>query len=231
MIKNTMVRDLPEQERPREKLIAYGVQALNNAELLAILLRSGTRETSVLHVAESLLSLYKEKGLTSIVNLSTTQLSEIHGIGPAKAATVLAAVELGRRIAQEPFARKASIKSPADAAAYIMPRLRYETKEKFAIVLLNVKNQILSFRIISVGILNASIVHPREVMAEALLNSAAAIILAHNHPSGDPAPSSEDIATTHRLIKAGRIMGIEIADHIIIGGSRYISFKERGLLR
>lgn len=231
MIKNTMVRDLPEQERPREKLIAYGVQSLGNAELLAILLRSGTKEASVLHVAENLLSLYKERGLASIVNLSAVQLSRIHGIGPAKAATVLAAVELGRRIAQEPSKKKIVINGPSDAADYIMPRLRYETKEKFAIVLLNVKNQVLSFRIISVGILNASIVHPREVMAEALNNSAAAIILAHNHPSGDPAPSGDDIATTRRLIKAGQIMGIEIADHIIVGGNGYISFKEQGLMR
>ncbi|WP_231038679.1 RadC family protein [Pectinatus haikarae] len=231
MIKNTMVRDLPEQERPREKLIAYGVQSLGNAELLAILLRSGTKEASVLRVAENLLSLYKERGLASIVNLSAVQLSRIHGIGPAKAATVLAAVELGRRIAQEPSKKKIVINGPPDAADYIMPRLKYETKEKFAIVLLNVKNQVLSFRIISVGILNASIVHPREVMAEALNNSAAAIILAHNHPSGDPAPSGDDIATTRRLIKAGQIMGIEIADHIIVGGNGYISFKEQGLMR
>ncbi|MDQ0202956.1 RadC family protein [Pectinatus haikarae] len=231
MIKNTMVRDLPEQERPREKLIAYGVQSLGNAELLAILLRSGTKEASVLRVAENLLSLYKERGLASIVNLSAVQLSRIHGIGPAKVATVLAAVELGRRIAQEPSKKKIVINGPPDAADYIMPRLKYETKEKFAIVLLNVKNQVLSFRIISVGILNASIVHPREVMAEALNNSAAAIILAHNHPSGDPAPSGDDIATTRRLIKAGQIMGIEIADHIIVGGNGYISFKEQGLMR
>lgn len=231
MIENTMLRDLPEEERPREKLIAHGVQMLTNAELLAVLLRSGSKKMSVLHLAENLLSLYKEKGLSSIVNLSAHQLSSLHGIGPAKAAAVLAAVELGRRIAQEPSGKKVFINTPADAAAYIMPRLRYETKEKFAVILLNVKNQVLSFRIISVGILNASIVHPREVMTEALLQCAASVILTHNHPSGDPSPSGDDIATTRRLIRAGEIMGIEIADHIIIGENKYISFQEQGLLR
>lgn len=231
MIENTMLRDLPEEERPREKLIAHGVQMLTNAELLAVLLRSGSKKMSVLHLAENLLSLYKEKGLSSIVNLSAHQLSSLHGIGPAKAAAVLAAVELGRRIAQEPSGKKVFINTPADAAAYIMPRLRYETKEKFAVILLNVKNQVLSFRIISVGILNASIVHPREVMTEALLQCAASVILTHNHPSGDPSPSGDDITTTRRLIRAGEIMGIEIADHIIIGENKYISFQEQGLLR
>ncbi|WP_196593252.1 RadC family protein [Pectinatus sottacetonis] len=227
---NTMVRDLPEQERPREKLISCGVKSLSDAELLAILLRSGTKKISVLHVAENLLALFKEQGLTSIMNLSATQLSKVHGIGPAKAATVLAAVELGRRISQEPFGKKFSINSPSDAARYIIPRLRYETKEKFAIVLLNIKNQVLSFRVISVGILNASIVHPREVFSEALKNAASSIILTHNHPSGDPTPSGEDIATTRRLIKAGQIMGINVVDHIIIGYNKYISLKEKGLI-
>ncbi len=230
-MENAMVRDLPEQERPREKLVSCGVQTLNNAELLAILLRSGTKKISVLHVAENLLSLYKDRGLASIVNLSAAQLGKVPGIGPAKAAAVLAAVELGRRIAQEPLEKKIPANSPSAAVNYIMPRLRYETKEKFAIVLLDVKSRILSFRIISVGILDSSLVHPREVFSEAILNSAASIILTHNHPSGDPTPSSDDIATTDKLVKAGQIMGIEVVDHIIIGGSKYISFKEQRLMK
>lgn len=230
MKNTTMVRDLPEQERPREKLIAHGVETLSNAELLAILLRVGTKNVSVLHVAENLLSLYKDSGLSSIVKLAPAQLSEIAGVGPAKAATILAAIELGRRIAQEPFYQKTAVTTPDDAARYIMPRLRYETKENFAIILLNVKNQILSFKIISVGILNASLVHPREVFEEALKNAASSIILTHNHPSGDPKPSNEDIATTHRLVKAGQIMGINVVDHVIVGNNKYISLKEQGLM-
>lgn len=231
MIKNMMVRDLPELERPREKLIAHGVKVLSNVELLAVLLRSGTKQSSVLHVAENLLSLYREKGLASIVNLSVDQLSKIDGVGPAKAASVLAAIELGLRIAQEPAGNKISLTSPAAAAAYIMPQLRYATKEKFAVVLLNVKKQVLFFKVVFVGTLDASLVHPREVMSEALLHSAAAIILTHNHPSGDSTPSEGDILTTHRLCKAGKIMGIEIVDHIIIGDNEYMSFKEQNLLK
>ncbi|WP_229711398.1 RadC family protein [Pectinatus frisingensis] len=231
MVKNTMVRDLPEQERPREKLISCGAQGLSNAELLAILLRSGTKEMSVLHVAENLLSLYKERGLSTIVNLSVTQISKVHGIGAVKAATILAAVELGRRIAQEPLGRKFSLNTPVDAANYLIPRLRYENKEKFAVVLLNVKNQVLSFKVISIGILNASLVHPREVFNEAIVNSASSMILAHNHPSGDCAPSDDDMAVTDRLVKAGRIIGITVADHIIIGDNKYMSFRERGLMK
>ena len=209
-----MVRDLPRDERPREKLIAYGADALSNAELLAVLLHTGTREQSVLHLAESVLGKFKERGIASIVHTSVADLAGIHGIGPSKAASILAAVELG----------------PEDAAHYVMPHLRYEQKEHFAVLLLNTKNHILGLRDVSIGSLSASVVHPREVFAMAIRYAAASMILVHNHPSGDPNPSREDLAITDRLVKAGRILDIPVLDHIILGDNRFLSLKEKGMI-
>jgi len=231
MIKATMVRDLPKTERPREKLLSSGAAALSNAELLAILLRTGTREESVLHVAERLLAHYQEQGIASIVNLSASQLSELKGIGPAKAVTVLAAVELGRRIGEKAAAKHDIIHGPDDVAAYAMPHLRYARKEHFMVLLLNMKNHVLSLQTISVGSLNASIVHPREVFQVAIQHAAAGMILLHNHPSGDPTPSREDIAVTERLVQAGKIMDIPVLDHVIVGDNKYISLKEKGMVK
>ena len=159
-------------ERPREKLIAYGADALSNAELLAVLLHTGTREQSVLHLAESVLGKFKERGIASIVHTSVADLAGIHGIGPSKAASILAAVELGRRLAAA--AEKVQIvHGPEDAAHYVMPHLRYEQKEHFAVLLLNTKNHILGLRDVSIGSLSASVVHPREVFAMAIRYAAA----------------------------------------------------------
>ena len=230
MIKATMVRDLPEMERPREKLLARGAAALSNAELLAILLRTGTQEESVLHVAERLLA-HDQEGLLSIVHLSAAQLSELKGIGPAKAVTVLAAVELGRRISEKVAAKREVIHGPEDVAAYAMPHLRDERKEHFMALLLNMKNHVLSLQTISVGSLNASIVHPREVFQAAIEHAAAGLVLIHNHPSGDPTPSPEDIAVTERLVQAGKIMDIPVLDHVIVGDNKYISLKEKGMVK
>lgn len=226
-----MVRDLPENERPREKLLKYGTQVLSNLELLAVLLCSGTKKQSVLHVAEGLLAKDCEAGIAGLADLSAVQLSQTHGIGPAKSCLLLAAIELGRRIEQNIVEqRKLAVKSPQQAADYLAPHLRYAKQEKFAIILLDTKNQITSFKIISVGTLNASLVHPREVFHAALQKLACSIILAHNHPSGDPRPSQEDILLTKRLRKAGEVLGIPVLDHVIIGGTDYFSFKEEGLM-
>jgi DNA repair protein RadC len=227
----TMVRDLPEDERPRERLLEKGAAVLSNAELLAILLRTGTREDSVIHLAEKVLAMYKERGILSIMHMSPGELSGIKGIGEAKASTIIAAVELGRRLSEKVSEKRYVIHGPEDAAAYVMPRFRYETKEHFAVMLLNTKNHVLSVHVVSIGSLSASIVHPREVFREAIQNAAASIILLHNHPSGDPSPSREDVSVTERLVKAGKIMDIPVLDHIIIGDDKYISLKEKGMVK
>ena len=229
MAETIMVRDLPLEERPREKLVSYGPAVLSNAELLAILLRTGTRGESVLRMAERVLSYCKDRGLASMVHVSVEELAKIHGLGPGKAATVLAAVELGRRLAIAE-ARVEIIHGPEDVARFAMPHFRHETKEHFAVLLLNTKNHILAMPVISQGSLTASVVHPREVFEAAVRHSAASMILLHNHPSGDPSPSREDIAVTERLVKAGQIMDIPVLDHVIIGNDSFASLKEKGLM-
>lgn len=229
-MKELMVRDLPDMERPREKLLLKGAQSLSDAELLAILLRTGTREDSVIRVAEKLLSVYKNESLGEFANLSVNDFSKIKGIGKVKAITVLAALELGKRLAEAPSIERKKITSPQDVVNYFMPRFRYEKKEHFIVVLLDTKNHILATPVISVGCLNSSIVHPREVFREAIVHFAAAMILVHNHPSGDPTPSKEDIHVTHKLIEAGGLMDIKVIDHIIIGDNCYISLKEERVI-
>jgi len=226
----TMVRDLPADERPREKLLAGGASLLSDVELLAILLRTGTRTQSVLHLAEEILAKYKDRGLVSVVHMAPEELAGVKGIGMAKAATVLAAVELGRRIAFKAAEVRDVIHGPEDVAAYAMPHFRYELREHFAIMLLNTKNHVLGMPIISVGSLSASIVHPREVFRVAIQQAAASIILLHNHPSGDPSPSEEDISVTRQLMKVGKIMDIPVLDHVIIGDNKFVSLKEQRIL-
>ena len=228
---NIKIKDLPDDERPREKLLKTGAKSLSNIELLAILLRAGTKQKSVLEVAQELLSTYKEDGLASIVNRSPQELSSINGLGPAKIATLLSAIELGLRLAEKPTSDKIAIKSPQDVVNYVMPRLRYEKKEHFAVLLLDTKNQIITFSDISIGCLNASIVHPREVFRFAINNFASSMILVHNHPSGDPTPSIEDIKTTKKLIEGSKILDINILDHIIIGDNKYTSLKQQGMIK
>ncbi len=225
-----MVRDLPPEERPREKLLAYGPSGLSNAELLAILLRSGTRKKSVLRIAEEILARIKEQGLVGMVHISVAELAKIDGVGKVKAATLQAAIELARRLAVQQSAKIQMITGPEDVARYAMPHYRFEQKEHFAVLLLNTKNHVISMPEVSVGSLSASVVHPREVFRAAIDHAAAAMILLHNHPSGDPTPSREDIAVTERLVKAGKIMDIPVLDHVVLGRDRFISLKEKGLL-
>lgn len=223
-----MMRDLPAEERPREKLRALGAEALSNAELLAILLRTGSDRESALQLAVRLLS--QSGGLRYLPALSLEDMQESRGVGPAKAAQLKAALEIGRRLATMPPDQAESITSPQRAAALVMEELRYRKREHFLILLLNTKNHLLSREEISVGSLSASIVHPREIFKVPLRKSAASIILVHNHPSGDPSPSQEDLEVTRRLVEAGNLLGIAVRDHLIIGDGCYFSFKEKGLL-
>lgn len=224
-----MIKELPQEERPREKMLTKGVQALSNAELVAILLRTGTKDDSVLRVAERLLKKYEQLGIAGLGSIGPHELRKIKGIGPVKAVTVVAAIELGKRLNGLAIA-KPIIRAPKDVADLFMARLRYEPREHFLLVLLSTKNHVLATPTISIGSLNASIVHPREVFHEAINHSAAAVILVHNHPSGDPTPSSEDIALTRKLVDVGEILEIHVLDHLIIGDNKYVSLKEQGII-
>lgn len=223
------IKDIPLNDRPREKMASVGAQALTDAELLAILIRTGTSDKSALDIAGDMTAdggLYKHlAGITKI-----NELTNIKGLGQAKAATVLAALEIGRRIASARPLDKISVRSPQDVAAYLMPRMRYALKEQFVVLLLNTKNKIIGMEIISEGTLNNSVVHAREVYKPALLQNAAAIIVAHNHPSGEPQPSIEDIKATRMLSESGKILGIPLLDHLIVGDGSYYSFQEQGAL-
>lgn len=223
-----LIRELPAEERPRERLTLYGPEALSAAELLAILLRTGVAGLSAVGLAGRLLSHFGS--LRGIAQASTTELAGINGLGAAKAAQLKAAFELGKRNALFVDAPRPVIRSPQDVANLLLPELAGELREQFRALLLDTRNQVLRVRTISIGSLNASIIHPRELFREAIANSAAALIAAHNHPSGDPTPSPEDIAVSKRLVEAGKIIGIDVLDHVILGEGRYISLKERGLM-
>lgn len=221
-----MIRDFPQDERPRERFIKNGPQSLSNHELLAILLRTGTKEESVLQLSNRLLTNFE--GLRLLKAATLEEIIEIKGIGQAKAIQILAAVEIGRRIANLNYTERYVIRSPEDGANYVMNDMRFLSQEHFVCLYLNTKNQVLHKQTIFIGSLNASIVHPREVFREALKRSAASIICLHNHPSGDPAPSREDIEVTKRLVECGKMLGIELLDHLIIGENKFVSLKEKG---
>lgn len=223
-----MLRDLPHEERPRERMMQYGAESLSQAELLAILLRTGTRRESAIHVAQRILG--QVGGLRRLADLSIEELTQIKGIGPAKAVQLKAGMELGRRMANTRLDQPVTIRSPHDAADILTEQLRYLQKEHFVCLFLNTKNHVIAQETLSMGSLNASIVHPREVFRAAIKCSSASIICAHNHPSGDPTPSPEDISLTRRLLEAGEIVGIDVLDHLIIGDDGFVSMKERGLM-
>ncbi|MCM3323214.1 MULTISPECIES: RadC family protein [Cytobacillus] len=223
-----MIKDFPQDERPRERLMQSGPESLSNHELIAILLRTGTKNESVLQLSNRLLT--KFDGLRLLKDASLSEITEVKGIGQAKAIQIMAAVEIGRRMANLTFDERYSIRSPEDAANYVMNEMRFLSQEHFVCLYLNTKNQVLSKQTIFIGSLNASIVHPREVYKEAFRQSAASIICLHNHPSGDPTPSREDIDVTKRLTECGKIIGIDILDHIIIGEKKFVSLKEKGYI-
>lgn len=223
------IKNLPLEDRPREKLFLRGVEALTDAELLAILLRTGTAQKSALEIAKELTAdggLYRR--LAGVRDLN--ELMQIKGMGQTKAATVLAALEIGRRIASARPLDKIRFSCPQDGATFLMPRLRYATKEQFLVILLNSKNKVIGTELVSEGSLTNSVVHPREVFLPAILQHAASICVAHNHPSGDPMPSIEDRQLTAVLLAAGQTLGIPLLDHLIIGDGAYYSFQEDGAL-
>jgi DNA repair protein RadC len=222
-----MMKDLPETERPREKLLAKGAPVLSESELLAILLRTGRKHTSVQRLAEELIAKY---GLSGLGGVSPRELSKFPGIGLAKAVTVIAGIELGKRLSCQAPQERIIVRCPQDAVNAVMPRLRYETKEHFMVIMLSTKNHILALPIISTGSLNASVVDPRDLFREAINHNAAGIILVHNHPSGDPTPSQEDIALTRKLVDGGKLLDVSVHDHIIIGDGKYVSLREKGII-
>ncbi len=223
------IKEIPLNDRPREKMAVNGAAVLTDAELIAILLRTGTAEKSAIDIASELTAdggLYKR--LAGITRLN--ELTNIKGLGQAKAATVLAALEIGRRIASAKPIEKIHFSCPQDVADFLMPRLRYAAKEQFVVVLLNSKNKVIGTEVVSEGSLSSSIVHPREVYGPAILHHAAAIMVAHNHPSGDPKPSTEDKEATRLLSRSGKVLGIPMIDHVIIGDGNYYSFLENEAL-
>jgi len=224
---NVTISDLPESERPREKMYKMGPKALSNAELLAIILRTGIKNQSALNLAYKILS--KHNGLRFLVNTTVEELSQIDGIGLAKATQLMAAAELGRRISQYKTDDEIYIRCPKDAAELLMEDMRYLNKEHMKVILLNIKCKVISVEEISVGSLSSSLAHPREIFIPAVKKSSAAIIMVHNHPSGDPHPSKDDVDLTKRIYEAGKILGIELYDHIIIGNGNYVSLKEKNL--
>ncbi len=226
MPNNSLIKDIIKDERPRETLLNKGESFLSDSELLAILINNGTRDKSAIALASEIIE--ENQGIKNLCNISIEELSKIKGIGLAKACRIISALELGRRVSVASELQKFKISSPQDIGKVYMEELRYRKKEVFRVVLLNTKNVIISTKDISEGSLNASIVHPREVFLEAIKKSANKMILIHNHPSGDPSPSMEDINITKRLISAGQIIGIEVLDHVIIGDGKFYSFKENG---
>jgi DNA repair protein RadC len=225
---HSKITDWPRDERPREKLMQRGPEALSDAELLAILLRSGTGRVTAVDLAKTLLTEFRSLGRLTARPLQ--DLKRFKGLGTAKAVGLLAAFELGRRASAYVEADQLQVRSPEDVVRRYQPLLRDLRQEVFKVLMLDSANHLLADEEISSGILNSSLVHPREVFRRAILEPAASIILLHNHPSGNPEPSSEDLQITRQLVEASKIVGIPIHDHIIIAGNAYTSFAERGLL-
>ena len=229
------IKEMPEDERPQEKLIKFGPDYLSNAELLALIIRTGNRQgdsaiDTATKVLRSLRTANDSNGLNSLKNANLSNLMEVDGIGEAKAAMILAAVQLGIRLAVSSNGTKIRVTSPSIAANYVLSEMSVLEHEHFRIMTLNTKKEINFIREISKGTINMTIVHAREVFRAAISDNAHSIILLHNHPTGDPSPSKEDIGLTKNLIEASKIIGIDILDHIIIGDNRYFSFLEEGLL-
>lgn len=222
-----MIRDMPVDERPRERLIQVGPRAVSTTELLAITIRTGVGGENVLRLAERLLSHFH--GLSGVARASLTELQEVNGIGPAKAVEIKAALELGRRLLAAVPEERPRVTSPADAANLLMTEMMLLEQEHLRLILLDTRNHVLRTPTIYKGSLNTSVIRVGELFRAAIKENAAAMIVAHNHPSGDPAPSPEDVHVTRQIVEAGKLLDIELLDHIVIGHQRYVSLKERGL--
>ncbi|EMS74152.1 RadC family protein [Ruminiclostridium cellobioparum] len=224
------IKELPIGERPYEKLEVVGAEHLSNAELLAVIIKTGTKSYTAVELAQHVLRLSHDGRLSSLNNLSIEQLKKIKGIGRVKAIQIKAALELSKRVATNDGLLHHTIKNANDVNNLMMEEMRYLKKEIFKALLLDTKNQIIKIVDVSMGSLNSSIVHPREVFSEAVKYGSNSIIFVHNHPSGDPTPSAEDLQTTQRLEKAGSILGIKVLDHIVVGDGKFVSFKEKGYI-
>ncbi len=223
------IRQLPLAERPQEKLWQRGAAALSVRELLALVLHTGTASASALDLADQLLA--QAGSLAGLMEAAPEELAAVPGVGPAKAARLKAALELSRRLQAAQRGERPTVRGPADVAALLMPEMRLLDREEFRAVLLDVRHRVMAVVTVAVGHLSGALVHPREVFKECIRRSCAAVVLVHNHPSGDPTPSQQDLALTTRLVQAGQLLGIEVLDHVILGDNRHTSLKEQGLLQ
>ena len=225
---NYTIKEISKNDRPMEKLYNYGKEVLSDSELLAIILGSGHKNKNAIFLADEILKVYfKDKNL---LFASIDQLMEINGIGLSKASRIIASLELGKRLSKQESMNNMSLTSPDSVANYLFDHFRDSYREEFLILILDTKNKIKASKTVSVGSINQTLVHPREVFRFAITNNANSIILSHNHPSGDPSPSHEDILITKRLQEAGKLIGIKVLDHIIIGHDRYISLREKKII-
>lgn len=222
------MKDVAPYDRPREKLERLGPASLGDNELLALVLGSGSRDAGALETANRLLA--AAGGVHGLTRIGSGQLRNVTGIGRARAAQVMAAVELGRRTLMREAGERTRLRTPRDLAALLLPQYGSHPVEQFGIVMLDTKQRVIRIKILSLGSLDTTVVHPREVFREAAAASAASIVLFHNHPSGDPSPSGDDIALTARLVSAGAVMGIDVVDHLILADQRYFSLVEAGRL-
>ncbi len=228
---NQTMKQLPESEKPYEKCIQQGEQTLSDAELLAVIIRTGTKGESAVSLARNLLAEFRyPEGLLGLFRASIPELCNIKGIGMVKAVQLKCIGELSKRIVKAGFGNQPVFSSPEDIANYYMEQMRHEPREHTIVLMLNSKNRLLYEKVISTGTVNSSLVSPREIFLEALRHQAVSVCLIHNHPSGDPSPSREDILITKRLKEAGEIIGIYLLDHVIIGDNSYNSMKKRGIL-
>lgn len=228
---NNGINKWPEDERPRERLIKLGASGLSNAQLLAIILRTGNRDKSAIGLARELLLHFKS--LQELDGAASAELSDIKGIGPAKTAQLKAAFELGRRLLRsgnEPSAKNPFFKNSREVFEYYRPLFYGMKKERFLCALLDTKNRVFKENVVSEGTLTSSPVHPREVFRDAIKEAAASVLFVHNHPSGDPSPSRDDINITKRLVETGNIVGIKVLDHLIISDGKYLSLMEKGYM-
>ena len=222
------IKDLSKEKRPMEKLLSFGVDNLSNKELLAILIGSGTRELNAIELANKLLDF--DFVNSQLLFATVEELMQIKGIGISKATRIVAGLELGKRLSMVDRYDQISYNSPQTVAEYFYSHYLQSSTEEFVVLILDSKNKLIALETISVGTINSTIVHPREVFKGAIKRSANAIMLVHNHPSGDPTPSEEDIKITRRLAEVGQIVGIQVLDHIIVGKNRHVSLRERNIL-
>jgi DNA repair protein RadC len=224
---NPTIKELPASERPRERLLHYGAGALSTGELLAIILRTGAPDENVIRVAQRLLANFDN--LAGLARASASELITEKGLGPAKVAQLKAALEIGRRMLLESPEDRAQVRSPADAANLVMSEMGILEQEHLRVMLLDTKNRVLATPTVYVGSLNTSLIRVGELFREAIRANCASLIVLHNHPSGDPTPSPEDVAVTRQIVEAGKLLDVEVLDHLIIGQQRFVSLKERGL--